>query len=196
MTFQPGNNHGKGRPNGRPNIRSEENRLKWEAKGYEDPLMFFGSVMNDPEQPIETRLAAGERAIPYLESKLGAIPVPAPDQYFEEAVNLPRPTSIRQACDNIGLLSEYKSQGKIAIAKADSLINDQRVILDALVDEQKLLTVQGGPPQQTIRIEGGLPALPGTNITMPEHSPMNGHAVDGPPATDDPPGPQPPNTDP
>jgi hypothetical protein len=35
----------------------------------------------------------------------------------------------------------------------------------------------------TIRVEGGLPALPGTNITMPvlEHGPVtNGHALEAP----------------
>jgi hypothetical protein len=30
---------------------------------------------------------------------------------------------------------------------------------------------------QVIRIQGGLPALPGTNITMPEHPTMNGHQI-------------------
>jgi hypothetical protein len=30
---------------------------------------------------------------------------------------------------------------------------------------------------QVIRIQDGLPALPGTNITMPEHPTMNGHQI-------------------
>jgi hypothetical protein len=189
--FKSGNKYSNGRPKGRPNIRSEENRLKWEARGYPNPLDFYGSVLVDPNEPTETKIAAANAAIPYLESKLGAIPAPAPDQYFEEAVNLPRPTSIRQAYENIALLTEYKSQGKIAIAKADSLINDQRIILDALIDEQKLLTAQGGPPQQIIKIEGGLPALLGTNIIMPD-----GTSTPGEPLSMNGHGPQPSDQDP
>ena len=33
----------------------------------------------------------------------------------------------------------------------------------------------GATTDQTIRIEGGLPELPGTNVTMPQ---LNGHMVD------------------
>ena len=40
--------------------------------------------------------------------------------------------------------------------------------------EHKKITVDA-PQEQTIHIEGGLPALPGTNVTMPP----NGHATNG-----------------
>jgi hypothetical protein len=58
---------------------------------------------------------------------------------------------------------------------ADSLIADNKAILAALVEEAKLLAAQGGPREQTIRIEGGLPELPGTNVIMPHE--MNGHVI-------------------
>jgi hypothetical protein len=70
-----------------------------------------------------------------------------------------------------------KAQGQIDLVTADSLINDQRVVLNAMVDEAKLLAAQGDPsvPQQIV-ITGGLPAIPGTNITMPEQ--LNGHHLE------------------
>jgi hypothetical protein len=40
-----------------------------------------------------------------------------------------------------------------------------------LVDEAKLLTAGEGNGDQVVRIEGGLPELPGTNIIMPELNP-------------------------
>ena len=71
-----------------------------------------------------------------------------------------------------------KAKGQLDVVKADSLIADQRYIADALLDEQKLLALQGGGPETVIKIEGGLPTLPGTNIIMPLR---NGNEYDGSP---------------
>ena len=112
---------------------------------------------------------------PYLHSKMGTTPVPAPPRYMEIQQQLRKPKSIAEAYDNILYLSDLKAKGEIDIEAADSLIADQRVVLNAMVDEAKLLAAQGDPskPQQII-ITGGLPELPGTNITMPQ---LNGRAT-------------------
>jgi hypothetical protein len=47
---------------------------------------------------------------------------------------------------------------------------------DGLIEEAKLITAQGGGPEQVIKIEGGLPELPGTRVEMPV---PNGHAAVG-----------------
>ena len=111
---------------------------------------------------------------PYLHSKLAAKPQPPDPVYIEQALSLPRATTIDLATDNISRLSEMKAQGLLDFATADSLINDNRIILNGLIDEAKLLAAQGGPQEQTIRIEGGLPPLAGTDIIMPQ---LNGHIV-------------------
>jgi hypothetical protein len=55
---------------------------------------------------------------------------------------------------------------------ATSLIEDQKVILYALIDEAKLIASTGDPnATPTIRIEGGLPRLPGTSVIMPDDPP-------------------------
>jgi hypothetical protein len=113
---------------------------------------------------------------PYLHSKCMAKPVPPDPVYFEQAVTLTRPTNIREAYSNILQLSEMKAQGQLDVATADSLIADQRAVLNAMVDEAKLLAANGDPNQeQRIIIQGGLPSLPGTTITMPQ---LNGHHLE------------------
>jgi hypothetical protein len=113
---------------------------------------------------------------PFLHSKMAVKPVPPDPVYLEQAVSLPRPTTIREAYENILKLSEMKAQGQLDVATADSLIADQRVVLNAMVDEAKLIAAQGDPTQpQQIIITGGLPELPGTSITMPQ---LNGHHLE------------------
>ena len=64
------------------------------------------------------------------------------------------------------------------MATADSLINDQRVVLNAMIDEAKLIAAQGDPNrEQVIRIEGGMDHLPGTDIIMPERQ-LNGRQLE------------------
>jgi hypothetical protein len=167
-----------GNPNGRPagsrNIRTQEVLELIRAQGHQDPLVTLAELQaNSGDESI--RATAANMLAPYLHSKLAAKPQPPDPVYIEEAVSLPRPDTIRQAYENIAHLTEMKSLGKLDMATADSLIADQKVILYALIDEAKLLAAQGGAPEQVIRIEGGLPELPGTEVIMPQ---LNGHHLE------------------
>ena len=75
------------------------------------------------------------------------------------------------------------------MAAADALISDQRLVRDALVEDNKHDIARNGPPNQVIEIKGGLPPLrlgpEDGPILMPE---LNGHAG---PAIDGLPGPAP-----
>jgi hypothetical protein len=174
--FQSGNNaNPTGRPVGSRNKRTQEVLELIRAQGHKDPLVTLSELQNSADDE-GIRAQAANMLAPYLHSKLAAKPQPPDPVYVEEAVNLPRPSTIKQAYENIALLTEYKSQGKLDLATADSLISDQKVILYALIDEAKLLAAQGGPPEQIIRIEGGMPRAPGhEGIIMPT---LNGHALD------------------
>ena len=165
----PGNPNG--RPSGSRNKRTTEVLELIKSAGHQDPLITLAELQAK-SQDEGIRATAANMLAPYLHSKMGSTPVPPPPQYIEEAVSLPAPSTIRQAYENISRLAEMKALGKLDLATADSLINDQRVILNALVDEAKLLAASGDTGTQVIRIEGGLPTLPGTNITMPQ---LNGH---------------------
>jgi hypothetical protein len=102
----------------------------------------------------------------YLHSKIGATPVPTPSRYMELAQEIRKPTTIAEAYDTILYLSDLKAKGEIDIESADSLINDLRLVLNAMVDAAKLIAAAQDPNQvQRIPIEGGLPAFPGTAIS-------------------------------
>jgi hypothetical protein len=174
--FQPGNDLGKGRPTGARNKSSYELRERLKARGDKDPAEFLSELVSNENEPKELRIAASANLMPYYHSKLGATPIPPSPIYMQEAVSLPRPTSIKAAYENILKLSEMKAQGQLDVATADSLIADQRVVLNAMVDEAKLIAANGDPSQpQQIIITGGLPELPGTSITMPQ---LNGHHLE------------------
>src|SRR5262245_19195738 len=139
MTFQPNNNSNpKGRPKGSRNRRTEELFKFLEGRGDLDPADYLSSLVSNPQTNEELRIQAAGLLLPYKYSKCGATPAPVPLVFIEQIVNIPRPTSIQQATQNILLLSEFKATGKIDQAWGDNLIADQRVVLDALVEEAKL----------------------------------------------------------
>src|ERR1700746_802009 len=121
--WQPGQT---GNPNGRPtgsrNKRTTEVLELIRAAGYQDPLVTLAKLQAESADEGIQATAANMLA-PYLHSKLAAKPQPRDPQYIEEAINLPRPNTIRQAYENIALLTEYKSQAKLDLVTADSLIS-------------------------------------------------------------------------
>jgi hypothetical protein len=161
---------GSGRPVGARNRRNQELWFRLEGRGDLDPADFLSEIVSNPNEPKDLRITAATALLPYKYAKATA---PAPVVFIEQTLNINRPTTIQQARDNISYISELKAKGQIDMAWGDSLINDQRLLMDSLIDETKLLTAAGGAPEQTIYIEGGLPPLPGTEIIMPPTR-MNG----------------------
>lgn len=166
--FKPGQS---GNPNGRPvgaaNRRSVELYQRLRDRGDVDPAEFCSSIVSSPTEATELKLQAANYLLPYLYNKRGTI---TPFRYIEEPVQLPRPATIEQANANIARISEMKALGHIDLDFAESLIADNRTIANNLIAEEELklkLSAAGGLGETTIRIEGGLPQLPGSNITMP-----------------------------
>jgi len=171
--FQPGNTESTGRPPGSPNKRTHELRYRLQNRGDVDPADFCSQIVSSPNEPTELKLQAANFLLPYLYPKRGAVATP---RYIDEPVQLPEPLTIEQATKNIAYISNLKAQGLIDLDFANSLIADNTTIANNLIAEEEL-RFKINPPEtrdQTITIEGGLPALPGTNITMPV---LNGHAV-------------------
>jgi hypothetical protein len=175
MTFQPGHNLSPGRPPGSVNRRSEELRRRLRDRGDVDPAEFCSSIVSNPNEPTELKLAAANYLLPYLYPKRGAVATP---RYIDEPVQLPEPKTIEQANKNIAYISNLKAQGLIDLDFANSLIADNTTIANNLIAEEELKFKIYPPEQreQIIRIGGGLPPLPGCNVTMPL---LNGHATNG-----------------
>src|SRR5215471_10587978 len=173
MTFEPGHKLATGRPKGSRNKRTAEIFNRLENRGDLDPADLLSSIVTNNQEPNELRIQAAGLLMPYKYGKHGSIP---PPRYIDEPVQIPEPTTIEQANKNIAYISNLKAQGLIDLDFANSLIADNTTIANNLIAEEEL-KFKLYPPEthdQTITIEGGLPALPGTNITMPV---LNGHAV-------------------
>jgi hypothetical protein len=195
---QPGevrNPHG--RTPGARNRRTTEIINKILELGHKDPLVTLSELQQNAEEEA-VRATAANMLAPYLHSKLGATPAPPPKIYLETQILLPCPSpkTIEQVNANIWYLTQLKLTGQLDREWGDNLIADQAKIANNLIDEAKLIAAQGDTRYQVIHITGGLPALPGTDITMPQ---LNGHTgplhgdeplqapnvvIDDPPATD------------
>jgi hypothetical protein len=172
--FQPGNKESTGRPPGAPNKRTNELRYRLQNRGDVDPADFCSQIVSSPNEPTELKLQAANFLLPYLYPKRGAVATP---RYIDEPIQLPEPATIEQANKNIAYISNLKAQGLIDLDFANSLIADNTTIANNLIAEEEL-KFKISPPEtrdQTITITGGLPALPGTRIDMPQ---LNGHTAD------------------
>jgi hypothetical protein len=161
--FQPGQS---GNPDGRPpgarNRRTQEIWDKLEAQGSTDPAEFLAPVVDDPKADASLRVNAANALMPYKYSKRGLSSEPPPLVYVVGTVELPHThaTCVAHTLENIEHVSQLRRIGKLDQDTADRLVAEQRIIRDGLIEEAKLLMAQGGPPEQTIRISGGLPDLP------------------------------------
>lgn len=170
MPFSPGvSPNPNGRPPGSRNKRTEELWNRLEARGDKDPADILSAIASNENEQKELRIQASTALLPYKYGKHGSIVAP---RYIEEPIDLPRPTTLEQANSNIALISEMKAQGRIDLDFANSLIADNRAIADNIIAEEELklkIANSGTLTQDTvIRLEGGLPPLPGTDIIMPE----------------------------
>jgi hypothetical protein len=172
MPFTPGNQYG-GRNQGSVNRRSNELRRRLKERGDIDPADYCSQIVSNTNESTELRLQAANYLLPYLYPKRGPVPTPL---YLDEPIVLPHPDpkTISQSNANILYLSNLKAQGRIDRDWGDNLIVDQCRVRDGLIDDAKLIQAGSDHADQTIRIEGGLPTLPGTNINMPV---INGHTI-------------------
>jgi hypothetical protein len=159
------------RPLGSRNRRTKELEDLLTKRGDRDPLEFQSQIVSDNTIELEIRLAASIALAPYRHGKMGAVP---PLRYIEEPIVLPHPnpTMVDEVNANIAHINQAFAAGNLDIEFFNALLAGQR---EHIVSFKAL----GDPDlahDQVIRIEGGLPSLPGTNITMPE---LNGHEING-----------------
>jgi hypothetical protein len=179
QSWKPGERpEGAGRPVGAGNRASQQNREHYKEMKYKDLIEYWGEIVSNEKYSTEVHLQAARDAAPYLYNKLGAKPASPDPVYFQTQIHLPcpEPTTIIQINANIWYLHQLKLTGQLDIASADNAINDQRILGNNIIDHDKLLAANGNPNQeQRIIVEGGLPPIPGTNITMPQ---LNGHHLE------------------
>src|SRR5262245_18048941 len=184
MTFQPGHTFSPGRRLGSRNKRTAEIFHRLESRGDLDPADLLSSIVTNNQEPQELRIQAAGLLMPYKHSKYGT-------SLFCDLVNrqsrFPEFTHLSAAESFLAKIATLIAAGELDFQSGLELSSIIKAWIDSQYAREELAIKQYNSGttehEQTIRIEGGLPALPGTNITMPtlEHGPVtNGHAL-GPP---------------
>jgi hypothetical protein len=173
MTFHGPETRGPGRPAGSRNRRTQEILDLLQGRGDKDPLDALSDIITKNQDPNIVATASNMLA-PYLHSKRGTVPAP---RFLSDPVVVPSFTSVTHAEDYLASIPVLLGRGELDSQSALELSTLTKNWLDAIYAHQeydlKLLASNGGT-DIAIRIEGGMPALPGTNINMAKEPSLNG----------------------
>jgi hypothetical protein len=113
--------------------------------------------------------------MPYKYGKHGSIP---PARYVELEIDVNEFTHVSDAENLLAKIALLVARGQLDIQSAQELSALVKTWIDTQYAREEL-NYKLSPPETrdtTIRITGGLPSLPGTNIVMPT---LDGHATNG-----------------
>jgi hypothetical protein len=173
-------NNPNGRPPGSRNKRTQEILDAIKSRGDKDPLDFLSEVItsNNTYSP-ELKVTAANYLTPYLHSKR-SVAAPAP-RYIDSPVQVPEFQSVDKAETFLASLPVMLGRGELDSQTALELSTLTRAWISARHEREELQMKQiaQGHGVETIRIEGGLPPLPGTDIIMPViDGGLNGKTID------------------
>jgi len=183
MTWEPGHS---GNPNGYKGPRDRARREVFEkikGLGHLDAIEILSTIANDQNAELGYRVAASSALVPYCHPKLQSLPTL---RWVETPIEVPEFIHLSDAESFLAKIAAMVARGELDIQTGLELSTLAKNWIDAQYAKEEL-QFKINPPEQrdtVIRVEGGLPALPGTNITMPmlDHGPVtNGHAL-APPA--------------
>jgi|SRR5262249_50853597 len=182
MPWEPGKS---GNPSGYNGPRDRARRAVFEriqALKHADALETLSTLQNDPNTEPALRVAAASALAPYCHPKMQSIPTP---RFIDLQLDVPGFTHVSDAENFLAKIALLCARGHLDIQSAQEL----SALVKAWIDTQYAkdeLQFKINPPEtrdSTIRIEGGLPQLPGTSIVMPtiDGKPVtNGHALAAP----------------
>jgi len=183
VVWQPGKS---GNPHGYKGPRDRARRQVFDHirdLGHKDALVTLSYLHHNEQIDPAIRVAAASALAPYCHPKMQATPTP---RYIDVQLDVPEFTHVSDAETFLAKIALLTARGHLDIQSAQEL----SALVKAWIDTQyakEELQFKINPPEthdQTITISGGLPALPGTNVTMPVldgHAPHgNGHALAAP----------------
>jgi hypothetical protein len=141
--------------------------------GHKDALETLSYLQHNEQIEPGLRIAAAAALAPYCHPKLQATPTP---RFIDLQIDIPEFTHVSEAENFLAKIALLCARGHLDIQSAQELSG----LVEAWIRTQYAkdeLQYKINPPEQRdtkIIVEGGLPALPGTTITMPV---LNGHAV-------------------
>jgi hypothetical protein len=173
MPWEPGKS---GNPSGYNGPRDRARRAVFEriqALKHADALETLSTLQNDPNTEPNLRVAAAAALAPYCHPKMQATPTP---RFIELQLDVPEFTHLSDAENFLAKIALLVARGHLDIQSAQELSGLVKLWIDSQYQREEL-NYKISPPETrdtTIHITGGLPALPGTSITMPV---LNGHSV-------------------
>jgi hypothetical protein len=173
MTFQPGHKLSPGRQLGSRNKRNAELFERLEGRGDKDPAELLSEIVTNNQESQELRIQAAGLLMPYKYGKHGSIP---PARFVELEIDVNEFSNVSDAEAFLARIALLCAKGHLDIQSAQELSGLVKTWIDTQYAKEEL-QFKISPPEErdiTIRIVGGLPELPGTNITMPV---LNGNAV-------------------
>jgi hypothetical protein len=205
MVWKPGQT---GNPNGRPRIYPadgkypqppdgvnprdfygmaayrDEYRNIAEAYGLEDPVLYQHKLLQDGTLPVGLRATIAAAISPYYRPKLG---LQSPPRMVEIQVEVPEFKTVEEAKAFLIKITSLVGSGNLSLTTGLDLSALVRNWISAKHQaaelEIKRINASQDTGSQTIHITGGLPELPGCNITMPQ---LNGAHLELTATQDDP----------
>src|SRR6516165_698739 len=174
MTWVPGQS---GNPKGYAGPRERKRKEVFkliEGLNHDDALVTLSTLQNDKTADPGLRIAAASALAPYCHPKMQATPTP---RYVELQIDVPEFTDVSIAENFLARILSLVAKGHLDIQQGQELAGLAKMYIDSQYARDEL-QFKINPPEERdvqIRIEGGLPSLPGTSITMPR---LNGHVAD------------------
>jgi hypothetical protein len=175
MPFAPGQSGNPAGYHGTRRWRHKEIFDEIKKLGHRDALITLSQIQHET-QDVSLKIAAAAALAPYAHPKLQSIPTP---KFVEHPIDVPDFTSVEIARELIATVTVRVARGELDFQSGQELIAMAKVWLDTMNDQSSLDLKEmdhGAQPERTIRIEGGLPQLPGCeSLIMPQ---LNGQEVD------------------
>jgi hypothetical protein len=177
MVWAPGQS---GNPSGWQGGRQRRHREIFDEikkLGHRDALMTLSTIQNDDKNDPSLIIAAAAALAPFAHPKLQSIPTP---RFVDNPIEVPEFTHVSDAEAFLVKIAVLVARGELDFQSGLELSSLVKTWIDSQNArtelELKAMNQGVGETEQVIRIEGGLPALPGTNVTMPV---LDGHATNG-----------------
>jgi hypothetical protein len=174
MTWAPGQS---GNPNGYKGPRERRRKEVFDiikGLGHKDALETLSYLQHNEQIEPGLRIAAAAALAPYCHPKMQATPTP---RFIDLQIDLPEFTHVSDAEAFLARIALLCAKGHLDIQSAQELSGLVKTWIDSQYQREEL-QFKIDPPEERdvhIRIEGGLPALPGTNVTMPHINGNDGY---------------------
>src|SRR5262249_2239769 len=176
MTWAPGQS---GNPKGYAGPRERRRKEVFEIiknLGHKDALETLSYLQHNEQIEPGLRIAAAAALAPFCHPKMQATPTP---RFIDNPIDVPHFDRISDAETFLGKLPVLVARGELDFQSAQELCAMTTLWINSQYQREELQIKQYNAGttehEQTIRITGGLPQLPGTSIVMP--------VLDGKPAT-------------